>query len=550
LTLPWDEAEKYIRSGHRNPEEFKPESLRTITLSEEEGIKAVVGKPKGKDTMEVQSYLFDKGKGWTLEKAKAWFEQHRESLRVREHVSAILPLKVLEKIVDEPLRIKGIALTAGMSRNFNVYTLEELQAFTGKLVSAPVYVEHVAVPNAVGKVAKAEWDGRNLWYEAEIYDDAVAEKIRKGLIQHVSVGADYEVLDVLDGQVPHGLHNAELSLVAVAGIPQTNIQILEKLHAKEQAAEPQEFIFHILRDYKAFLPEHFRTVWIDQTAGIQGIHGLLRETPGEPQPYALLFFKQQGWTPERVDEWLRAHTQYTQSPTGVSAPQQTPLKERENMSEQNKGLKPKQLQERVWTRRYISQLPDSAFAFVYKDNDRVVRKFPHHDANGRLDPAHVRNANARIPQSDLTAGQKEQAMRHMAKHKEQMGIGMSAEEAKLVEQDKEGGEIEFGVAEEPMMDELIASVEDVVEQISDAIEALTDRIAKLEQPQEPEGEGNVAESLLKKSSEPKIPVSQVVEKLQGIIPPDFILRAWPAGSGGYRLVQELKRVIRELEKNE
>ena len=120
-------------------------------------------------------------------------------------------------------------MTTGMSRNLNIYTSEELQAFTGKLVNAPVYIEHVAVPNAAGKVTKTDWDGRSLWYEAEIYDAEVAEKIRKGLVQHVSVGADYEAVEIVDGKVPHGLHNAELSLVAVPGIPETNVQVLEKL---------------------------------------------------------------------------------------------------------------------------------------------------------------------------------------------------------------------------------------------------------------------------------------------------------------------------------
>ena len=208
-------------------------------ISEEEGIKAVVGKLKGEDKTTVQSYLFDKAKGWDLEKAKAWFEKHHESL-VKEHISVILPFQVLEKIVDKPLRIRGIAITSGMSRNFNVYTPEELQNFANKLVSAPVYVEHVAVPNAIGKVTKTEWDGQNLWYEAEVYDDETAEKIRKGLIQHVSVGADYETLDVLDGKVPHGLHNAELSLVAVPGIPETNIQVMEKLQTANQQTQLKE----------------------------------------------------------------------------------------------------------------------------------------------------------------------------------------------------------------------------------------------------------------------------------------------------------------------
>jgi hypothetical protein len=159
-----------------------------------------------------------------------------------EHLLTVLPFSVLEKMADKPLRIRGIAMTTGMSRNLNIYTSGELQAFTGKLVNAPVYIEHVAVPNAVGKVTKTDWDGRSLWYEAEIYDALVAEKIRKGLIQHVSVGADYEAVEIVDGKVPHGLHNAELSLVAVPGIPEANVQVLEKLedkHLQEKLSETE-----------------------------------------------------------------------------------------------------------------------------------------------------------------------------------------------------------------------------------------------------------------------------------------------------------------------
>jgi hypothetical protein len=47
--MPWENTEQHIRSGHRGPEEFQECSLKTITLNEKEGIKAVIGKPKGKD---------------------------------------------------------------------------------------------------------------------------------------------------------------------------------------------------------------------------------------------------------------------------------------------------------------------------------------------------------------------------------------------------------------------------------------------------------------------------------------------------------------------
>jgi hypothetical protein len=53
--------------------------MRTITLSEKEGILAVIGKlksdPGGKPVF--QKYLFSKEKGWTMEKAQAWVNQHK-----------------------------------------------------------------------------------------------------------------------------------------------------------------------------------------------------------------------------------------------------------------------------------------------------------------------------------------------------------------------------------------------------------------------------------------------------------------------------------------
>ena len=537
--MPWETTDQYIRSGHRRAEEFQPNSLRTTVLSEDEGIKAVIGKPKGKDTMEVQSYLFDVSKGWTLDKAKAWFEKHHKNEVVREHFSALLPFKVLEKIVDKPLRIRGIAMTAGMSRNFNIYQPEELQSFANKLVSAPVYVEHVAVPNAAGKIVKTEWDGQNLWYEAEIHDEETTEKIRKGLIRHVSVGADYETIDVLDGKIPHGLHNAELSLVAVPGIPETNIQIMEKLQVKEQGFEPiiaGEYILGFCQDASAFLPQHFTTVWLDRENGVLAIVGKLQAEPETQRVQSIFFAKEKMWDENKIRDWLLLHPHYM-APAGVSASLQTPLKERGKM-----GMK--KLLERVWTRRYINSLPDSTFAIVYKENDRVVRKFPHHNADGIIDLPHLRNANSRLPQSDIPAEYKQQATRHLATHKKKLEIGSSPEEEKLLQQEGEDATaaVQFEFSPEPTMDELIASVEDVVEQINETIEVLKARIERLEKAVavKTEAEGNVTESFLK-NPKAMIPAEEVIRMVQNVLPSPMVERSW--GFGPQRLCQELRGVI-------
>ena len=82
--MPWEESADFVRSGHRSPDEFEEGSLRTIVISRPRGIKAIVGCPKGHvhdercaAGMYVQSYLFAKQNGWTIERAKEWFEANK-----------------------------------------------------------------------------------------------------------------------------------------------------------------------------------------------------------------------------------------------------------------------------------------------------------------------------------------------------------------------------------------------------------------------------------------------------------------------------------------
>jgi len=78
-----DETDKTIRWRMKNPDLFKEGSFRTITLSKDKGIKSVVGRlkkaPKGSSptTTHLQSYVFAKEKGWTVDKARAWIKGHK-----------------------------------------------------------------------------------------------------------------------------------------------------------------------------------------------------------------------------------------------------------------------------------------------------------------------------------------------------------------------------------------------------------------------------------------------------------------------------------------
>jgi hypothetical protein len=96
----------------------------------------------------------------------------------------------------------------------------------------------------------------------------------------------------------------------------------------------------------------------------------------------------------------------------------------------------------VWTTSYINTLPDAAFAVILpggkKDKDgktapRNLRMLPHHDAsvksaneNGSVDLPHLRNALARIDQSNMSAALKARARVHLTRHSVALGVGKPA----------------------------------------------------------------------------------------------------------------------------
>jgi hypothetical protein len=318
--LSWDQTENYIRSGHRNPDDLDPETLKTITLSEEEGIKAITAKPWSSQSTEVVSYLFSRQKGWTTEKAKEWFRQHEN--RAKESFSWT---GTIRSIPETGNLIRGKALHPIRTLHPNEwpeireYLKEELEKSAHTLAGTPLILDHINPVN--GKVLGAEYEDGAIEYIAQLDDPTIAKLIADGTIKHCSVEFEWKTLEKLNGHAPRGITFTGLSLLKdyPPGDPQTTVELWEAIigklresKAKEQA-QKQQFLFYMLREPAAFMTEHFSSVWIDQTNGIQGIYGLLRDKPESPQPMALLFMKDKGWTTEKMEDWLSIHPQYSQT---------------------------------------------------------------------------------------------------------------------------------------------------------------------------------------------------------------------------------------------
>ena len=77
-----------------------------------------------------------------------------------------------------------------------------------------------------------------------------------------------------------------------------------------------------------------------------------------------------------------------------------------------------------WTRAYVAALPDEAFAVVHvRPDGSRSRHLPHHDADGRLDPSHLRSALARLGQVRWEdPADAERARRHLFAHQTARGV--------------------------------------------------------------------------------------------------------------------------------
>jgi hypothetical protein len=75
-------TENYVRIRVRDPNLFVDGSFRTIVLSADQGIHAIIGKLKSDPTGStvIQNYMFELAKGWTMEKAQAWVKEHKDQM--------------------------------------------------------------------------------------------------------------------------------------------------------------------------------------------------------------------------------------------------------------------------------------------------------------------------------------------------------------------------------------------------------------------------------------------------------------------------------------
>jgi len=99
-----EETDDFIHIPIKNADLFVQDSFRTWEIGKDKGIEAVGGKLKSDPdgAMEIQKYIFDKAKGWTMESAKKWVADHKNL------EFAILKEEMAEEFAKVILRVKAL----------------------------------------------------------------------------------------------------------------------------------------------------------------------------------------------------------------------------------------------------------------------------------------------------------------------------------------------------------------------------------------------------------------------------------------------------------
>jgi len=183
----------------------------------------------------------------------------------------------------------------------------------------------------------------------------------------------------------------------------------------------------------------------------------------------------------------------------------------------------------VWTTASINDLPDSSFAAISsggaKDEGgkiapRSLRHLPYKDASGKVDLPHLRNALARLPQTNISTEEKARAKSKLEVAAKQAGIGdyskggqISKVEEDIIKLLKEKGDDKMILEEilaklkedeQGVVNTALKAKEDELTKSNDKLKIATEELEKIkkasEEEEEEENKETIPEDVLKSAS--------------------------------------------------
>ena len=169
--------------------------------------------------------------------------------------------------MGKPLRISGVAVKTGVSKNNIRYTPANLMATAHELSDKPLLKDHNATMDSiVGRTLKVDekgsyYEDEKVHFAADVMDEKMKELVQDGRAREVSIGAMCERLVVEEEgdeeQIAEGIHYMELSFTPTPGVDGaqvTKTALTDSNHTK--TSETEETVKNLEDDTK--LTEDFK----------------------------------------------------------------------------------------------------------------------------------------------------------------------------------------------------------------------------------------------------------------------------------------------------
>jgi len=381
----------------------------------------------------------------------------------------------------------------------HVYLRDELEKAAPTLVGKPFGIDHLYVLPPPNVITNAWFDTKENGVAFEgLVDDKIAEQIRNKAFKGLSIELDWlkpgGKVEYANGVAPRNFELTSCHLLKTfpPGDPEAYIRLFEQLVAGPPLPLDQR-VESVERQIQEILNQ------------INVINGKLDVLTGQHHAHAS--------SPSAIGESAQAEPSQTKGEVKMS----------ESKPNEETDSSAGQMQEAEWTAETINDLDDNAFAVISKGGEkddqgktspRSLRHLPHHNAQGDLDLPHLRNALARLPQTDLSPENRAEAKRHLCAHAKESQI--VSEVCGEEQPTKEGG----NVSESEDIVALRKKVVDLEAKLAESEKTLKQQTA----------------SLQKKHADFR-------KMIESTIPPSHIWKAWTPGP--QKLIQAQLKVLRE-----
>jgi HK97 family phage major capsid protein len=205
----WETTDEYHRHRIREPGEFDEDTFKTTDFDGQlpDGIKVIRGKLRDGGEWATQSIIFEKSK-WSLEEAKKWYEDHKDSVKIFESDMQLKFGQPIEfKLLDdnpEDWIIEGYASTDDIDADGDKILPTAFEKSLPKYMENPVLMLMHPLSKQlwmgsgirpgdvlpIGKITEATIKIRGLWVKAQISKTVpkIWTLIKEGILKSFSVG--------------------------------------------------------------------------------------------------------------------------------------------------------------------------------------------------------------------------------------------------------------------------------------------------------------------------------------------------------------------------